>query len=52
MDNSVDYITSFSELSIGDSGLNVTKLPEFSITQLTGMSIPQNKMLNIINKSK
>jgi len=32
MDNSVDYITSFSELSIGDSGPNVTKLPECFIT--------------------
>ena len=32
MDNSVDYITSFSELSIGDSRPNVTQLPECSIT--------------------
>jgi len=30
MDNSIDYIASFSELSIGDSGLNMTKLPEYS----------------------
>jgi len=34
MDISVDLVTSFLDVSIGNSGLNVTQLPEYSTSSL------------------